>query len=339
VFARDFRPLSRLHFAMGVMSYLASPLWLLFLIATGIEAYLQTQQELVYFFGDHWAPVWPVSFAVEMTTVLLVTLAMLFLPKLLALGLLLADAERRRAHGGLGKATLSVVLETGFSVLTAPVLMLFQTQFVLAILLRRAVGWPTQQRGDHQTGFHEAALMHGGQTLLGVAAGVLSYWYVPAFFWWFTPVLLGLVLAIPVSMLSSSLALGRLTRDWGLFLTPEETDPPAVLRYLEEHLEEHEPMLPALRERAVSRFVQALADPGVNALHLALLPERDPPGKRRRHYLEGLIQQLEEEGPDGLSPAQRRELLAEPELVQRLHVGFWSRPPDAPGLVGRGAIG
>ena len=333
VFARGFSPLSRLHFAMGVMSYLASPLWLLFLIATGVEAYLQTQQELVYFFGDHWAPVWPVSFAVEMTTVLLVTLAMLFLPKLLALALLLADAELRRAHGGMWRATLSVVLETVFSVLTAPVLMLFQTQFVLAILLRRAVGWPAQQRGDHQTGFQEAALVHGGQTLLGVAAGVLSYLYVPEFFWWFIPVLLGLVLAIPVSMLSSSLALGRLTRDWGLFLTPEETDPPAVLRYLEEHLEEDEPALPALRERTASRFVQALADPYVNALHLSLLPEREPPGKRRRHYLEGLIHQLEEEGPDGLSPEQRRELLAEPELLQRLHVWFWSRPPGAPGLV------
>jgi membrane glycosyltransferase len=332
VFARGFSPLSRLHFAMGVMSYLASPLWLLFLIATGVEAYLQTQQELVYFFGDHWAPVWPVSFAVEMTTVLVVTLAMLFLPKLLALALLLQDADRRRAHGGMGRAALSVVLETAFSVLTAPVLMLFQTQFVLAILLRRAVGWPAQQRGDHQTGFQEAALVHGGQTLLGVAAGVLSYQYVPEFFWWFTPVLLGLVLAIPVSMLSSSLALGRVTRDWGLFLTPEETDPPAVLRYLEENLEENEPVLAVLREKPANRFIQVLTDPYVNALHLSLLPEREPPGKRRRHYLEGLIHQLEEEGPDSLSAAQQRELLSEPELVQRLHVLFWSRPPVNAGI-------
>jgi membrane glycosyltransferase len=83
--SRGFNALSRLHFSMGVMSYAASPLWLLFLIATGVEAYLQTQQELVYFFGENWIPVWPVSFAVEMTTVLLVTLTMLFLPKLLAL--------------------------------------------------------------------------------------------------------------------------------------------------------------------------------------------------------------------------------------------------------------
>jgi len=331
--SHGFNALSRLHFSMGVMSYLASPLWLLFLIATGVEAYFQTQHEPVYFFGENWAPVWPVSFAVEMTTVLLVTLTMLFLPKGLALLLLLKDSRLRRDYGGMLKATLSVVLETVFSVLTAPVLMLFQTKFVLAILMRRAVGWPPQQRGDHMTSFREAAQTHGVQTLIGVVAGVLSYQYVPAFFWWFIPVLLGLVLAIPVSMLSSSIALGRQSRELGLFLTPEETEQPVVLRYLEENLEEDEPVLPVLREKPASRFVQALTDPYVNALHLSLLPEREPPGKRRRHYLEGLVHQLEEEGPDSLSAAQKRDLIADPETLQRLHALFWSRPPVNAGML------
>jgi membrane glycosyltransferase len=331
--SHGFNSLSRLHFSMGVMSYMASPLWLLFLIATGVEAYFQTQHEPVYFFGENWAPVWPVSFAVEMTTVLLVTLTMLFLPKGLALLLLLKDSRLRRDYGGMLKATLSVVLETVFSVLTAPVLMLFQTKFVLAILMRRAVGWPPQQRGDHMTSFREAAQTHGVQTLIGVVAGVLSYQYVPAFFWWFIPVLLGLVLAIPVSMLSSSIALGRQSRELGLFLTPEETEQPVVLRYLEENLEEDEPVLPVLREKPASRFVQALTDPYVNALHLSLLPEREPPGKRRRHYLEGLVHQLEEEGPDSLSAAQKRDLIADPETLQRLHALFWSRPPVNAGML------
>ncbi|MCB1822087.1 MAG: glucans biosynthesis glucosyltransferase MdoH [Candidatus Competibacteraceae bacterium] len=325
-FARGFNFLSRLHFLMGVMSYAASPLWLLFLVATGIEAFIQTQQELVYFFGENWMPVWPVSFAVEMTTVLLVTLAMLFLPKLLALLLLLKEKRLRRAYGGMFKASLSVALETVFSVLTAPVLMLFQTKFVLAILMRRAVGWPPQQRGDHQTGLVEATLTHGGHTLIGVAAGTLSYLYVPAFFWWFTPVLLGLMLSIPVSMLSSSMTLGRQARAIGLFLTPEETDPPAVLRDLADDLQAGETVLSALREKTVSRFLQALIDPYVNTLHRSLLPEREPPGKRHRHYLEGLIHQLEEEGPESLSPTQKRELIADPETLLRLHALFWSQP-------------
>jgi len=85
--------------------------------------------------------------------------------------------------------------------------------------------------------------------------------------------------------------------------------------------------LPVLHEGAVNRFVQALTDPYVNALHRSLLPDREPPGKRRRHYLEGLIHQLEEEGPDSLSPGQKRELIADPETLLRLHALFWSRPP------------
>lgn len=324
-FSKNFNAMSRLHFLMGVMSYAASPLWLLFLLATGLEAYLQTQQELVYFFGENWQPVWPVSFAVEMTTVLLVTLTMLFLPKLLALLLLLKDAGLRRSYGGLLRAALSVLLETIFSVLTAPVLMLFQTKFVLAILMRKAVGWPPQQRGDHQTGFTEALLAHGGHTALGLVAGSLSYLYVPDFFWWFIPVLLGLVLAIPVSMLSSSMALGQKTRAWGLFLTPEESNPPEVLLTLEANLANAQPQLAVLQHPVPSRFLQVLSDPYVNALHRSLLPQTAPLNKRRRHYLEGLIHQLEEEGEGSLHPAQQRELIADSETLLRLHALFWSR--------------
>lgn len=68
-------------------------------------------------------------------------------------------------------------------------------------------------------------------------------------------------------------------------------------------------MLPVLHEKPASRFVQALTDPYVNALHRSLLPPREPPGKRRRHYLEGLVHQLGEEGPDSLSAAQKRDLI------------------------------
>jgi membrane glycosyltransferase len=193
--------------------------------------------------------------------------------------------------------------------------------------MRRAVGWPPQQRGDHMTRFSEAALAHGSHTLIGLVAGVLSYQYVPSFFWWFTPVLVGLALSIPVSMLSSSIALGQRARALGLFLTPDETMPVSVLRYLDAEMAGGDAVLAVLREPPTSRFLQALTDPYVNALHRSLLPEREPPNRRRRHYLEGLVHQLEEEGPDSLSAAQRRELIADPETLLRLHALFWSRPP------------
>ncbi len=320
VFARGLSGISRLHFLMGIMSYLSSPLWLLFLIITGIEAYIRTQTMPVYFFGDNIFPVWPESYAVEMTTVLLVTLAMLFLPKILSLLLLFIRRERVRAYGGVWKVTLSAVLETLFSILTAPILMLYQSKFVFAILLRRSTGWPAQQRGDHRLGFREAFRAHGGQTFVGLIAGTASYWYIPNFFWWLIPVLLGLVLSMPVSIISSSTRLGRLMRQMGLFLTPEESDPPRIIRLLHENLSHTSRHAPD----QASGIHHGITDPGVCALHLALLPNR-PIRKRQRHELRALVYQLLEEGVENLSASEKRTLISDPETLMRLHTIAWSR--------------
>jgi membrane glycosyltransferase len=317
-FARGFSGLSRLHFMMGVMSYLSSPLWLLFLLVTGFEAYVQTQTMPVYFFGDNLFPVWPESYAVEMTTVLLVTLAMLFLPKLWGLLLFLRSGQRK-AYGGIFRVLIGVVLESVFSVLTAPVLMLYQTKFVVSILSRQSIGWPAQQRGDHRLRLKEAASAHGGQTLLGVVAGLVSYQYVPSFFWWFTPVLAGLVFAIPVSMLSSSTALGLFAKRLGLFLTPDETEPPDVIRYLRANMAAADPV-----EECCADEQRKIAHPGVCALHVSLLPNRLA-RKRVRHQLHALLYQVVEEGPGSLSQNDKRALVSDPESLSRLHALLWRR--------------
>ena len=106
-----------------------------------------------------------------------------------------------------------------------------------------------------------------------------------------------------------------------------------MLRYLDDNLQSCEPVLPVLRETQANRFVQVLTDPYVNALHLSLLPEREPPNKRRQHYLQGLINQLEEDGPDSLNSAQKRDLITDPGTLQSLHALFWSRPPANAGLL------
>ncbi len=327
VTARGFKALSRIHFAMGVMSYVASPLWLLFLVATGIEAYLRSLQVPVYFFGDNWLPVWPESYTVEMGTVLWVTLAMLFLPKVLALILLARDRALGRQFGGLARASLSVLIESLFSVLLAPVLMLFQSKFVAAILLRTTVGWPTQQRGDHQTGLAQALGAHWVHTSIALVTGWLTYTYVPSFFWWFTPVLAGLALSVPVSMITSRTSLGLLARRAGLFLTPEEYEEPRVLRLLEENLTKPQGAL-CTGVSGRDLWERAVVDPCAFALHASLLPD-ETPSRRRRHYLEGLIFKLQDEGPGSLTGAEKRALLSHRDGLFELHILKWARP-EAP---------
>lgn len=317
VFARGLSGISRLHLVMGIMSYLSSPLWLLFLLITGFEAYIRSQTLPVYFFGDNVFPVWPESYTVEMTTVLLVTLAMLFLPKLWSLILLFTrNRKKLQAFGGFFRVTLSVFFESLFSIFTAPVLMLYQSKFVISILARKSVGWPPQQRDAHGLSFKEAFLAHGGQTLIGFVAGALSYYYVPSFFWWFTPVLAGLIFAIPTSMVSSSAGLGLFARKLGLFLTPEESRTPRVIELLHRNLERES----GAEESGYGKVV----DPAACALHAALLPQRIP-RKRQRHQLHALMYQLVEDGQETLSSAEKRSLISDPDTLMRLHTLAWNR--------------
>jgi membrane glycosyltransferase len=319
IYSRNFHPVSRLHFIMGVMSYLSSPLWMLFLLVTGVEAYLQSQEIPVYFFGDRIEPVWPVSFAVEMRIVLVFTLAMLFLPKLMALIVILFNGEQRRAFGGILRATFSAVLETVFSILVAPVLMLFQSKFVWSILLRRTIGWPTQQRADHRTSFKDAVATHGVQTLIGIAAGMITYYYVPDYFWWFLPVLCGVLLAIPLSMISSSAWLGRIARKLGLFITPEERQRPSVLKHFDHAL--------AATSPPSAGACNALREPYAHALHLALLPQDHVLSRRQQHYVQGLLYKVMEDGFDSLNTSERRELFSNADALRELHGWIWGEAP------------
>ncbi|MEZ5571291.1 MAG: glucans biosynthesis glucosyltransferase MdoH [Halioglobus sp.] len=314
--AKGWHPVSRLHFAMGVMSYLSSPLWMLFLLVTGVEGYIQSQDIPDYFFANHLGPVWPDSFTVEMKVVLIFTLAMLFLPKLLALLLIALNKAQRQAFGGVFRAGASAVLESVFSILVAPVLMLFQTKFVWAIVLRRTIGWPGQQRADHSTSFRDALSMHGVQTLLGIAAGVMSFLYLPDYFWWFVPVLSGALLGIPLSMLSSSVYLGRRARDWGLFVTPQERKRPEVLLDFDTAL--------AAAANNTLAVDEALREPYVQALHVALLPPDTVLSRRQQHYRQGLMYKVMEEGLQALSTAEQRELFSRPESLRELHDWAWT---------------
>jgi membrane glycosyltransferase len=322
LFARGFKAMSRLHLVMGLMSYLSSPLWCLFLLITGVEAYVHAQTEPVYFFGDNLFPVWPESYAVEMTTVMVVTLTMLFLPKLFGLLLAWGRPALTRAYGGYTRLGVGVLLETLFSSLTAPILMLYQSKFVLAILLRRSIGWPAQQRGDHALGLRDAARAHGGQTCLGIVAGVVSFLWIPELFWWLTPVLAGLWLSIPLSMYSSRVAVGRWALERGLFLTPVEKHPPAVSARVLRHIGALAPATGTDRPG----IKRVLIEPAVNALHMALLPERRL-GKRQRYHLRMLIYQLLEEGPESLTQGEKRWLISDPETLCLLHTLTWSEEP------------
>lgn len=223
--------LSRLHLGMGIMSYLASPIWLLFIIL-GLLLALQAQFLRPAYFPKEFTlfPTWPIFDPQRALRLFVCTMAVLIAPKVFGYLLLWRDRQTLRCCGGALRTGISVVVEIVLSSLIAPVMMLMQSAAVLGIVTGRDAGWKAQRRDDGSIPFRELARRHRTHTVCGVVLAVVAYTVSPVLLAWMAPVVLGLVLAIPVSAATGWPALGKAVRRLGLLTTPEERHPPAVLQ-------------------------------------------------------------------------------------------------------------
>jgi membrane glycosyltransferase len=330
LFARGFHATNRIHLLMGIMAYLASPLWMLFLLISTIHTFRQVLAGgSTRFHAEDYTSVFGFTVEVpEAFALFLFTLLLLFLPKLISV-LLALRKQRARAYGGPLRLGLSVLVEVLVSTLLAPVNMMFNTKFVLYILLGQGVAWVTQQRAASEDAeWREAIITHAGQTAFGLVWGVSAFILVPSFFWWLSPVLAGLVLSVPLSIFLGKAGFGRRARELGLFLTPDETEPPQELVRLERHLEEcyrHMPPLAQLRDDY--GLLQAVLDPYVNAVHVSLLRQRRGSHAVRSYFME-LRKRLLAEGPARLTHREKMALLLDPESMIWLHEQLWKQPAE-----------
>jgi membrane glycosyltransferase len=230
---KGLRPASRAHLLTGAIAYLASPLWLTLLVLTCLEAARAGLMPWVYFTDADLGPVWPVARRAELLGLLAATLGMLMLPRFLALFQALVRPARRRAFDGAARLIRSVFGELAFSVLMAPILMVQHTRVVLATVLGWRAPWNGQQRGACAEDWADAAVRYGGCTLFGLLWAVGVHLTAPDLLPWLSPVLTGLLLAVPIGVLSSRPRLGLAARRHGWFLIPEEVAPPDELAWLD----------------------------------------------------------------------------------------------------------
>jgi membrane glycosyltransferase len=267
--ARGLHPLSRLHLATGIGSYLAAPLWLAFLFV-GLLIALQAQFIRPEYFPKTFTlyPQWPAQDPIRAAWVFTGTMGMLLAPKLLGFAATLVDRAARRGFGGTVRAFASMLLETLLSGLIAPVMMLIQSGSVVGILLGRDSGWQTQRRDDGTLPLRDVARRYGRHMLFGIVLAIAAYEVSFSLFAWMTPVIIGLLLAIPLAQWSASPAAGRALRRLKLLASPEETAPPAVL------VRANELAAQALRRRAGREGLHRLfADKALLAAHRAMLPD------------------------------------------------------------------
>jgi membrane glycosyltransferase len=208
--------------------------------------------------------------------------------------------------------------------------MMFNSKFVLFILLGQGVSWVTQKRGgDDDTDWREAILTHAPHMAFGLVWSVSSYILLPSFFWWLSPVLAGMVFSVPLSIALSKISLGKQAARLRLFLTPEETEPPYELRRLRQNLEEcYKHMRPLETLRADYGLLQAVLDPYVNAVHVSLLRQRRP-SEESRDYFAHLRSRLLREGPAGFTTKEKMALMLDAESMMWLHRELWRLPAHA----------
>ena len=291
--ARGLSLPSRLHMAMGIMSYLSSPLWFLMLIVSALSlAPLRGSAD-------------DIAVLLQLTAA---TVILLYAPKFLAAGVALRDPRIVAAHGGMGALLWSVLWEQVFATLFAPIVMLAHSWYILSILLGIATGWGPQVRNDRALPLWFVIRIGLPYTLAGLSCAWLLWRFAPADLTWYAPLLAGTLLAMPLVWLTSSSRLGRAAARSGLFLIPSETGKLPVL--------ERAHRLLAAQEndgRDYRRLV--LEDASVQSLHLAMLRESQPMHDMPPEKLASLAEAARRRDTAGFTRADWIALLSDPRSI------------------------
>ena len=321
LFAPRLRLAHRFAFLNGIMAYAASPLWLLFLVLTTIAAVQLTIAPIDYFpdgrespfpLWPEWRPAWAITLVAS-------TMALLFLPKFLAI----ADVAVHRAmrgFGGFARLLVSVLLEIVVSVLLAPIRMLAHSHAVISALFNVRLSWAGQNRTE-ETGWREASVRHLPGLLVGGAWSAFAWTLDPMFFFWSLPVSIPLLLAAPTTVWLSRLQSGEALARNGFLLTPEEQAAIPILddaRRFRDEPPEESPLAP---------IEQAVLSPVVNKLHCHLA--RKQARGLKRSVIADELEACIARGYQGMDQGRLSLMLEDAEALAILHRRAWSAAPDS----------
>ncbi len=212
---------SRFTLVQGIMAYLASPLWAIFLIISLIASATITEPN--YFPNPDMPAVFP---RVEMAQALLLlggVATVLIGPKLLIiLRGLITGANRR--YGGTLRVATSVIVEILWSSMLAPVMLMFQTRSVLQVLMGLDGGWPASNREAGSVSLREAWDASWWISATGFVVMAATLEFAPDLYYWLLPVCVPLM-AAPLLIRLTSLRFDRSA----LFTSDGELDRPAIL--------------------------------------------------------------------------------------------------------------
>lgn len=266
---------NRMHLLTGIMSYLSSPLWFLLIVA-GLVLALQYQFVRPEYFPDSFSlfPKWPLMDPERALRLFVITMVILFGPKVLGLISFMWDRRQRQLAGGGLRLLFSFVLEVIISALIAPIMMLIHSGAVASILLGQDSGWSPQRRSDGKIPWRDLWFRHRWHVVAGILLTVSAYIISLDVLAWLSPAVIGMLLSVPISSWTGSNAIGRWFQDRGFLLIPEEAEEPIICGAMKERLPYYEQLLAETPD-----LVAIASSPAATAAHLALtdrVPPREP---------------------------------------------------------------
>ncbi|HEX8470790.1 MAG TPA: glucans biosynthesis glucosyltransferase MdoH, partial [Brevundimonas sp.] len=222
--SRGLNGASKMQLFMGVLAYVASPLWFASLVA-GLVIQLQYPIDWSSFFYFLHPQFTPFMLASMLAGVLLIG------PKIMGAVLVLSRPRETRAFGGSKQIIKGMAAEIFLSATLAPILMVANTVSVTKILCGQDAGWHAQQRDADGITWADAFRSMRWQMITGLGfCAALAFR--PDLASFFVPIVGPLLLAAPIAVWTSRRTTGETLARKGFLITPagdEQSATPSVL--------------------------------------------------------------------------------------------------------------
>jgi membrane glycosyltransferase len=201
------RPMGRWQLLQAILLFAGAPLYLLFLLAAAVAA------------GTDATSPFPIAPAVGLTVA---WLGAVHAPKLLGYAEVALSPAMREQYGGLARFAVGAAAEVVFALLLDAVSAVAKTGAMLRLARESRPNWLPQNRNDRGVSWGEAVRLYWPQTLLGALAlsGFVPAGWIATL--WASGLAAGLLLAIPLGVLTADPRTGRWLRERQIAAIPEE---------------------------------------------------------------------------------------------------------------------
>lgn len=313
LFKPGIRFIHRIMFATSAMAYVSSLLWLLFLLFSTLLLLVFNTYEPQYFLHPNQLhPVWPRWDEQLAIKLLVATFTLLLAPKIIA-GIIILIKQGPKSVGGVCRFLLSIMMEIIFSMILAPIRMIFHSKFVIRALLGSKIQWRSPARNDDALTWKEAYYFCWPLTAIGIIWLYIILKLNPQFTTWFIAILIPLIIS-PIAVKWSSLtSIGLALKKMKLFLTKEETAPDPVILNTDINLEK------ISTEIITEGFFETLKKPSLNELVSLLSTRRHLHIAKLRKDDKQILENCELNLLMTLSDEIKLKLMSDPDLMLGLH--------------------